>query len=445
MLVSNYTQVFSHDDESSAIWHSVFGRPMLVPNILSDHLLNNRSKGLDPEIEQNFGKEVLDTLAEAHIIIDSKEQEQKDIDDLFDRHNPAGANKVKFLSLIMSEECPFRCTYCIHFASSKHYYNEEKMMSVEVAKTSIDQYFDLIARSGQESAYVNFGGGEALLNYKTIAEVLPYIDARSKELGIPVRTALNSNLYLLTEEMAANFIKYGVEIAASLDGSKEGNDKVRLTKNLTGTYDRILENMKIFEKLGRPLKSFAMTVTEANFFDVDTAIIDWAESQGMNEVRIDIDVVGMVDIPIEDVVERLKKVRAYAKAKGIPVIGFWSRAAENLGLVPEEVDVGFCGGERGHSVCVAPSGQVFPCGYSNYQIGTYNNLNSIYQEDAYQELLKRRNLNLLEDCKDCPIYGFCRGGCLITKEANETSEKQKAMCKLYVEMTKAIIDESIDA
>ena len=66
-------------------------------------------------------------------------------------------------------------------------------------------------------------------------------------------------------------------------------------------------------------------------------------------------------------------------------------------------------------------------------------------QNAYQELLKRRNLNLLEDCKDCPIYGFCRGGCLITKEANETSEKQKAMCKLYVEMTKAIIDESIDA
>ena len=445
MLVSRYIQSSQHDNEYSAIWHSVFGRPMFVSNAFAKYLLKSRSKNKDPEIEAIFGKEAFDTLVEAHIIIWSEEQEQKDIDNLFFCHNKMGKNKVKYLSLIMCEECPFRCTYCIHFANSKHYYSKEKMMKEEVAKTSIDEYFKVIVKNNQPSAYINFGGGEPLLNHPTIAKLLPYIDEYRKKLEIPIRMGINTNLSLLTEEMAENFIKYDVEVAASLDGTKEGNDKVRLKKDLTGTYDKIIHGFEILKKLGRPLKSFAMTVTEANFFDVDKKIIDWAESQGMKEVRIDIDIVGFVDIPIDEIIERLKMVRAYAKTKNISVIGFWSRAAENLGLIPEEEDVGFCGGERGNSVCVAPNGQVFPCGYSNYRIGNYKDISNIHQSKDYQDLLKQRDLNLLEDCKACPIFGLCRGGCLITKEANKTSEKQSTMCKLYVEMMKSIIHESVEA
>jgi YD repeat-containing protein len=74
------------------------------------------------------------------------------------------------------------------------------------------------------------------------------------------------------------------------------------------------------------------------------------------------DVVGIVNVPMDEIIERLTRVRKYAAEKGISIIGFWSRPAENLGLIPEEEDIGFCGGERGNSLCVAPSGQVFPCG-----------------------------------------------------------------------------------
>jgi radical SAM protein with 4Fe4S-binding SPASM domain len=251
-------------------------------------------------------------------------------------------------------------------------------------------------------------------------------------------------LSLLTEEIAETLIKYDVEIATSLDGTKEGNDQVRLNKDLSGTYDQIIHGFDILKKLGHPIKSFAMTVTEKNFFDVDTKIIDWAASRNIEEVRIDIDVVGMVDIPVEDVVRKLTAVREYAKKLNILVDGFWSRSAENLGLIPEEEDIGFCGGERGNSACIAPSGQVFPCGYSNYQLGHYTELSTIHLNSEYQELLARRNLLKLEACKACPIFGFCRGGCLITKEANNSPEKNSYMCKLYIAMTEVIIRESVD-
>ena len=450
MLVSKYTQFSKHDNDTTAIWHSVFGRPMLVPNILAEHLIRCRLKRKDPEIIENFGEEILETLSEAHIVINSVDEENNDIERLHSKHDSLyNKSKIKYLSLIMCEECPFRCKYCIHFANAEHRYNKEKMMSYEVATRSIDEYFKALVDNGETSAYINFGGGEPLLNYSTIEKLLPYIDSYRKILGdsIPIKMGINTNLSLLTREMAETFIKYDVEIAASLDGMKEGNDKVRLNKDLSGTYDRIVRSFDLLEELGRPLDGFAMTVTQDNFSDVDKGIIDWAASRNMTEVRIDIDIVGFVDIPIEDVIERLKMVRSYAKTKGISVIGFWSRAAENLGLIPEEEDIGFCGGERGNSACVAPSGQVFPCGYSNYQIGNYKRISKIYTNDAYRDLLSSRRLTSEpKTCKKCPIFGFCRGGCLITKEANKSSnKKQESMCILYVEMTKAIIHESIDA
>ena len=446
MLVSRYTQFLPQGDGSTVIWHSVFGRVMQLPDQLADFLKETGDFN-SHDFEEEFGEDALKILSNAHILIDSTEQEQADIDSLFAKHNPKHKSKVKALSLIMSEECPFRCVYCIHFANSKHYYNQEKMMSLEVAKASIDSYLGLMIKNGETDFYINFGGGEPLLNYRTIAEILPYIKECESLYDIKIKLGINTNLSLLTREMAETFIRYNVEIATSLDGTKSGNNKVRLTKDLSGTYDSIMRGFNILKELGHPLDGFAMTVTEANLSDVDTEIIDWADSLGMKEVRIDIDVVGIVNSSMQKIIDKLTRVRKYAMEKGISVIGFWSRPAENLGLIPEEEDIGFCGGERGNSLCVAPSGQVFPCGYSNYQLGNYQDIPTIYENSAYVELLDNRNLNIQPDkCKKCPIFGFCRGGCLITKEANQGStEKQSAMCELYVGMTEAIIRQQVTA
>lgn len=451
-FISHYLQCLSYDDDSSIIWHSVFGRPMLVAKVLAEKLQEYAAKESLFVPEDIFGDDyaedadILDTiksLSDAHIIISSVFTEKIDLAHLYTKHN-TGESKVKNLSLIMSEECPFRCKYCIHFANSKHYYNLKKMMTVKMAKASIDAYLTTVLENKLSEAYINFGGGEPLLNWKTIKAILPYIDDYRQSLGIPIKIGINTNLALLTKEIAKTLIKYDVEIAASLDGTKTGNDAVRLTKDLTGTYDQIIRGFKIMEDLGHPLDGFAMTVTQDNFFDIDTPIIDWAASLGMKEVRIDIDVIGAVNIPIRKIVTSLIKVRRYAKTKGISVIGFWSRPAENLGLIPEDEDVGFCGGERGNSLCVAPSGQVFPCGYSNYELGKYSEIINISEKPAYIKLLDRRLLSKLEYCQDCPILGFCRGGCMITREANPDTDKITRMCELYTAMTYEILCESVE-
>lgn len=447
--VSQYFQHIDYNANYSIVWHSIFGRPMLVPNFIVTELEKGSfdpAEHYGPEWYKNeVVDELISDLCEAHILINNYSSERDDIIKLYYQHNCgphySTINKVKYLSLIMSEECPFRCKYCIHFANSKHYYNPEKMMSLEIAKSSIDSYLKVAKENTLEEAYINFGGGEPLLNWSIIEQLLPYIKEQSKVNSIPVKLGINTNLALLTEDIAKKLIEYEVEVAASLDGTKPGNDAVRLTKNLTGTYDQIMHGFKIFEKLGHPLDGFAMTVNDDNYPYLDNSVIDLARSLNMSEVRIDIDVVGMVDTPVEDIIGKLTTVYQYAKKTGISVIGFWSRPAENLGLVPEQEDIGFCGAERGNSICVAPSGQVFPCGYSNFELCNYKEIDQIKSANNYQLLLSKRDRRYTDSCTGCPIEGFCRGGCLITKEANESSEKFHRMCELYLGMTYAILRE----
>lgn len=457
-MISRYFQAIPYDEGSAIIWHSIFGRPMLATKTQADFLQahTSRSFGYEELFGDGYEKDkaavdAIVALSKARIMLTEWEvltgKEGRYICDLHREYDLSSGNKIKYLSLIMSEECNFRCKYCIHFANAEHQHNPTKMMSLDVAQRSIDSYLDMMDACGREQAYINFGGGEPLLNWRTIESLLPYIRERSQKWGIPVKMGINTNMSLMTEDIAKTLIEYGVEIAASLDGTQAGNDAVRLTKSLEGTHAQIMHGFGIMRNLGHPLDGFAMTVTEDNFYDVDTHLVDWAASLGMIEIRIDIDVVGAVNLPIDEIVAKLMKVRRYARTKGISVIGFWSRPAENMGRIPEEEDIGFCGAERGNSICVAPSGQVFPCGYSNYELGNYKEILNIFWKEPMQDLREHRRISHLvsHGCSSsCPILGFCRGGCMITREAaGGNTDKVSRMCELYRKMTYGILRESV--
>ena len=454
MIISRYVNISDQDEDVSYIWHSVFGNPTMVSKKLADFL--KRKQGtMEKEISITemtdlFGidaqdaLETIQQLRDDHFIIDSESIEQSKFSNLFETHNQSGRNKVKYLSLIMSEECNFRCKYCIHFSNSNHAFDKEKFMTEDLARKAINAYIKLILDNNLSEAYINFGGGEPLMNSRTVLKTLEYIAQIRKSIPIPIKIGINTNASLITDDIASALISHGVDIAVSLDGLEKGNNSVRLSKNLNGTYDQIVKGIRILKKNGYTIDGFAMTVTEENFNSVTTELIDWAALNKMKEIRIDIDVVGAVNIPVQKIVNRLMLIRSYGRAFGINIIGFWSRPAENMGLDPEKEDVGFCGAERGNSLCVSPSGNIYPCGYSNYILCNIEDMSTIPELDSYKKLLQNRNLMFNDDCKDCSILGFCRGGCLITQEANKfsVSDKISRMCEFYRLMTLAIIRES---
>lgn len=318
-------------------------------------------------------------------------------------------------------------------------------MDFEVAKEAIDGYLNILRKHRKSIAEINFGGGEPLLAWKVIEQVLEYCQSNySKKFDF--NFSINTNASLITPKIAYRLKESHVEIASSLDGLREGNNLVRLTKSGGDTFEIITQGFINLAKQGYPIEGIAVTVNDQNFSFIDEKIIDWANERGMKEIRIDIDIIGMIQVSIEDIVAKLMRLRKYAKGCGIEIAGFWSRPAENLNDSTLDSHVAFCGMVRGNSICVNPSGEIYGCGYSATQLGLLHQIDSFYTaESQYYHLVRDRLTGSIEMCRGCIIEGQCGGGCEITQEFSRITNtaKTERMCDFYRQMTQELFIEQL--
>lgn len=442
------------DGDSAVIWHSLFGYPKVVPTETLE-FLELFSK--PATVHYHLGDELTDAdwvaieeLLRCYFLVPENFDDRTFLEKRMREREKeiVSGSLIDYLELIMSEACNFRCTYCIHFnnlETSDRINSPKKFMRYDTAKETVDRYLEILRGHGKHVAEINFGGGEPLLAWPVIKQALEYCcTAYGSEFDF--RFSINTNASLVTQDVAETLKEYCVEIASSLDGLREGNDRVRLTKSGGGTFSQIMRGFDALVQVGYPLDGIAMTVTEKNFHGLDESIVDWAVARGMKNVRIDIDVVNMVEIPIENVVAKLMRIRRYAAERDVDVPGFWSRPSENLNESTLENHVAFCGAVRGNSMCVGPSGNIYGCGYSTTQLGSLSKIQSFHAPGtAYHCFVRDRLTGMMEMCKGCMIEGQCGGGCNITQEfarATKTAKIERT-CDFYRRMTQEILREQL--
>ena len=452
-MKSPFVQVVRNGD-SAAIWHSLFGYPKIVAVETLEFLESFSEPAtihslLDDELTEE-DQEAIEELLRCYFLIPEDFDDRAFLEEKMREREAeiVSGSLIDYLELIMSEACNFRCTYCIHFnnlETSDRINNPKKFMRFDIAKETVDRYLEILRGHGKHVAEINLGGGEPLLAWPVIKQVLEYCRATYGS-EFEFRFSINTNASLITADVAEVLKEHCVEIASSLDGLREGNDRVRLTKSGGGTFSQIMRGFEALEQAGYPLDGVSVTVTEKNFHELNESIIDWAVARGMKNVRIDIDVVDMVEIPIEEVVIKLMRIRRYAAARGVDVPGFWSRPAENLNEATLESRVAFCGAVRGNSMCVCPSGNIYGCGYSTTQLGSLSEIQSFHAPGtAYHRFVRDHLTGVMEMCKGCMIEGQCGGGCNITQEfarATKTAKIER-MCDFYRRMTQEILREQL--
>jgi len=442
------------DGDSAVIWHSLFGYPKVVSVETLEFL---ESFSAPSTMRSQFGdelsgedREAIEELLQCYFLVLENFDDRAFLEERMRERETeiVSGSLIDYLELIMSEACNFRCTYCIHFnnlETSDHVNNPEKFMRCDTAKKAVNLYLEILRRHGKSVAEINFGGGEPLLAWPVIKQVLEYLRAFCG-LEFEFRFSINTNASLITPEIALTLKEYRVEIASSLDGLCEGNNHVRLTKSGGGTFSQIIRGFEVLAEMEYPLGAIAVTVTEKNFHELDEVIIDWAVARGMKKVRIDIDVINMVEIPVEEVVTKLMRIRHYAATQGVDVPGFWSRPAENLNESTLESRVAFCGAVRGNSMCVGPSGNIYGCGYSTTQLGSLTEIQLFHASGtAYHCFVRDHLTGVMERCKGCMIEGQCGGGCNITQEFARATKivKIERMCDFYRLMTREILREQL--
>lgn len=150
------------------------------------------------------------------------------------------------LTLVVTQECNLRCTYCIYSGNYSNFrVHENCYMEKEVALKAVDYYMSLVQKICKTrplfSPTISFYGGEPLLNFKLIKDVVNYVKSTYE---INVIFNMTTNLLLLTDEILEFIIKNNIDISVSLNGDKDNNDRMRVTRQGKGTFDGVYKNLR---------------------------------------------------------------------------------------------------------------------------------------------------------------------------------------------------------
>ena len=149
---------------------------------------------------------------------------------------------IKALCLHVAHTCNLNCSYC--FASQGKYNGERAVMSFEVGKQALDF---LVAHSGsRHNLEVDFFGGEPLMNFQVVKDLVAYARSIEKEAHKNFRFTLTTNGMLIDDEVIDFCNREMSNVVLSLDGRKEVHDRFRVDYAGKGSWERIVPK---FQKL----------------------------------------------------------------------------------------------------------------------------------------------------------------------------------------------------
>ena len=323
-------------------------------------------------------------------------------------------NVIKALCLHVAHTCNLNCSYC--FASQGKYHGERAVMSFEVGKQALDF---LIANSGtRRNLEVDFFGGEPLMNWDVVKELVAYARTQEKIHNKNFRFTLTTNGMLIDDEVIEFANKEMSNVVLSLDGRKEIHDLTRVDYAGNGSYDRIVPK---FKKLvdARGGKGYYMrgTFTHANP-DFTKDVFHMADL-GFTELSME-PVVGKPDDPAVLTPEDLEIVKEQYEILAKEMI---KRKKEGRGFTFYHYMIDLTGGPCVYKrisgcgsgteyMAVTPWGDLYPChqfvGEEEYKLGDV--WNGVTNNQVRSEF-RSCNAYSREECKDCWAKLYCSGGC----------------------------------
>ena len=149
---------------------------------------------------------------------------------------------VKALCLHIAHDCNLACRYC--FAEEGEYHGRRAMMSYEVGKQALDF---LIANSGsRKNLEVDFFGGEPLMNWKVVKDLVAYGRSQEKIHNKHFRFTLTTNGVLLNDEIMEFANKEMDNVVLSIDGRREVHDFMRPFRKGAGSYELVVPKFQKF-------------------------------------------------------------------------------------------------------------------------------------------------------------------------------------------------------
>lgn len=324
------------------------------------------------------------------------------------------AGVVKALCLHVAHTCNLNCSYC--FASQGKYHGDRAVMSFQVGKQALDFLMD---HSGsRRNLEVDFFGGEPLMNFQVVKDLVAYARSVEKERGKNFRFTLTTNGMLIDDDVIDFANRECHNVVLSLDGRKEVHDRFRVDYAGQGSWERIVPK---FQKLvsARGGKGYYMrgTFTHQNpdFLEDIKTMLDLGFSELSMEpvVCAPDDPSALTKDDVAVVMEQYEKLALLMKERreqGRPFT-FYHYMLDLSGGPCVYKRISGCGSGTEY-MAVTPWGDLYPChqfvGEEKFKLG------DVWQgvtAPAVQADFAATNVYTRPQCRDCWAKLYCSGGC----------------------------------
>jgi uncharacterized protein len=338
------------------------------------------------------------------------------------------------LTLMISQECNLRCKYC--YGKDGEYSNKGKM-DFSIAKKAINYFVD---QAPSDILSICFFGGEPLLNFGLMKEVVAYVREIEKRINKKFSFSMTTNATLIGEEVRAFIEENKIGITVSIDGTREMNDANRFYANKNGTYAAIKNNIADIKT-----NMIARATIAPPNLDVQKSITHLVEEFGFKSVAWaeadnllcdeDYKMIKKSTLALIDKLEGLIKDGQYEQVKKYHSFMNMIKKFDSDGIRSKGCGAG------SNMMAVDIDGKIYPChrfvGIEPFIVGDV-----MEGKKGNMDFYSVIDLVNFEKCQSCIAKSICGGGCInenycSTESINEPSENH---CKFKVEIVNRMLE-----
>lgn len=315
------------------------------------------------------------------------------------------------LILKTTNACNLDCEYC------------SLGKQTDYSKMSKSLFFDILEYTyllGNKQINVILHGGEpTLIDIDIYTNVITQIKQKYNDLDLTL--SMQTNGFLLNDKIIDFCKNFDVGLGVSVDGGASIHDKQRHTKNGSGSFEIIKENILRYRS-ENILVSTLMVLTK-NAFNESFEFLDFFNEHHIN-IKINpllnygnaLENQGLI-LQEGDYANYLIKLFEYAVENNIQIS--IAPLTKIINAIIHDTPINGCNFNKAchkNFLCIDYTGDIYPCGkfsdLKEYKLGNVSDKNyDIMNHEILKTLTLRTTTNIPAKCKKCKYLNLCNSGC----------------------------------
>ncbi|WP_291070525.1 radical SAM/SPASM domain-containing protein [Empedobacter sp. UBA5039] len=375
---------------------------------------------------QEIHPDYFNALLQNGFIVDKEKDEYAEIREIIINTD----QDESFFNIIINPtmNCNFKCWYCYenHIKSSK--------MSEDIINKVYKLIDNVTSKEKTKNLYLSWFGGEPLLYFdKVMIPILEYANHKTIEKNIGFESDITTNGYLINQKMIDNFIKYNItHNQITLDGHRDLHNTVRNVNEKRGSYDEIINNVKLLCK-NNISTTLRINFTNETLNTVLNVIEDISDISNDDREWLEISFHQVWQTKEKGNLEMSEKLKAIKKTFRDNNFFVSGNTRDNIR--------NSCYADKTNEVVINYNGDAFKCTARDF---TKNNREGVLQEDGTIDWFEKNSTRLMaklnnKPCQTCPILPLCGSGC--SQVAFENNGEDYCVYDFDIEKKKEVVKE----